>query len=77
MTDIDDAPVELNNAEAHSWVRGYEACAAKVLALWNDERGWIPGAAHARLAEVLGVDGKETLKARQSRASYTEPSGSY
>jgi len=75
--DIDDAPVGLNNAEAWAWVRGYEACAEKVLALWNRGNGWIPGSAHAELAEVLGIAGDETLEARRSRPSYTEPPGSY
>lgn len=29
---------------------------AAVIKLWNDEGGWLPGAAYVRLAEALGVD---------------------
>jgi hypothetical protein len=64
-------------AQARLMRSRYETCAEKVLALWNRGGGWIPGAAHAELAEALGIDGSETLKARQSRQPYTEPPGSY
>lgn len=30
--------------------------AEKVVALWNDCNGWIPGGSYKELAEALGVD---------------------
>lgn len=30
--------------------------AERVIALWNDNNGWLPGAAYRELAEALGVD---------------------
>ena len=80
MTDIDDAPVGLTNAEAHAWVMGYEACAEAVLDLWNNMSpggGWIPGGAHAELARVLKVEPHRTLEASKNRKPVPEAPGSY
>lgn len=33
----------------------HEAVVSRVIALWDQEGGWIPGASRERLAEALGV----------------------
>jgi len=48
---------------------------AAVIALWNEEGGWIPGAARERLAEALGVPVEQLPTAqeiirKQARVKY-------
>jgi hypothetical protein len=44
-----------------------DAVVDRVVALWDQERGWIPGAAYAALAAALGVPEERLLAIRETR----------
>lgn len=44
----------------------------RVLALWDRERGWIPGAAREELAEALGIDPALVRTSQQIRRDRLE-----
>jgi hypothetical protein len=57
--------------------RGREEVRQAVLALWNRNDGWIPGADYRQLAETLNMDPELFLETRKHRPPPVDAPGSY